>query len=359
MLKTLETIKSAVNKGPKEASINHWLYIVEITLITTIVFFAMLLVMAIFITDFGVLTDIKRLTWMLASFTLLPLLFAKRAKQLFFRFSFAQLSFQQACVFIAIKLLILIWLIFEYFTAVSHVAHAVTYHELALYLKGIKLPLLMIAVYLVLSYMGLIISNLFASLKVNSSKSIIRALIGANILLLAFFPFDFGRFNSETHFSVESLEAGIEQLNNSSNAEKSVIAVVPNAEELIEVMADVANSQSFLKLHYFSAEAKDPSWREIYSLRNKSFDPSAIAYELSSEKMTNFCWLLLQEISHGNRFDEHKGTIRKKMTNCIKMRFVTPINFFANLTSENHYLDGFAPKNAYSRRNVLMKSVSI
>ena len=184
MLKTLETIKSAGNKGPKEASINHWLYIVEITLITTIVFFAMLLVMAIFITDFGVLTDIKRLTWMLASFTLLPLLFAKRAKQLFFRFSFAQLSFQQACVFIAIKLLILIWLIFEYFTAVSHVAHAVTYHELALYLKGIKLPLLMIAVYLVLSYMGLIISNLFASLKVNSSKSIIRALIGANILLL-------------------------------------------------------------------------------------------------------------------------------------------------------------------------------
>ena len=43
----------------------------------------------------------------------------------------------------------------------------------------------------------------------------------------------------------------------------------PNAEELIEVMADVANSQSFLKLHYFSAEAKDPIM-EIYSLRNKA-----------------------------------------------------------------------------------------
>lgn len=313
----------------------------------------MLLVMAIFITDFGVLTDIKRLGWMLGCFFLIPLLFVKRTKWVFFRFSFAQLPFHKAVVFFGILLLILIWLVFECRAAVSQVNHAATYHELALHLKGVKLPLLMIAVYLVLSYAGLMIANLVTPRKLSSSKTIRRALIGANVLLLVAFPFDFGQFNSETHFSIEPLENGIKQQNHSVNTGKTLIAVVPNADELMELMAIAASGESFLQLHYFFANPKDPEWRQMAAFRNQSFDANAAVYEIGLEKMTNFCWLLLLDITSPDLATENPQFIRRSITNCIDDALTLPPTvFFGRLMSDDHYLAQSSKRDALYLRQL-------
>jgi len=335
------------DESPK-TGFQHYLYVVETTIVVGICVLAATLLTAEVIAEKQANPDLVKIALMIGCYASLPLLFVNRCKQIFFQISFARLSYPFAIAVLFAHISALIWLGFKNYQGISISAHATTSYPLLIYLKAAKLPLLFTGLYLLLVYLASAFLQIFPKTKKLDATAAVYVLLAANIVLLGTFVFDFGYLNSETHFSKNALKKGLNEQTQETSSSSAIIAVIPKSEQIKGVLKNAADGNSFLELHGFSANLVSNNEQANYVLnelrrdqvvRDETYQLSDnTLYEIDLNKPTDFCWLVFGKFVITNPYDSISKA-KSRLESCVEDAIMLSKTDFFQKLADGYFVE--------------------